>query len=336
MDVFKMAPCFRYGESTPWGGDNLRLLFGKDAPEDRVGESLEVSALKDLESVILNGEYAGKSFAEALEADYEGITGTSRKPFPLLLKLLDARETLSVQVHPGDDYARENDGKLGKTEAWMVLSAEPGSRIAYGMKKTEKPLAEIVAEGRFEEALSWVEPRPGEVYYIPHGCVHALGGGVMVYEIQQSSDATYRFWDWGRVGKDGKPRQLHTQKALDVTRTELDLGKVPGATVLCEGGSRTHYVCDENFALMRLNVCGKMPLKFKYMAFITPMAPCTVSWEGGSMELNAFETAVIPANCKTACVEGRLPVLCSTLPDREALRAELGYRAENVAGLVNE
>lgn len=334
MEIFKMAPFFRYGESTPWGGDNLRNLFGKDAPLDRVGESLEVSALPGMNSVILNGTYEGKTLGEALESDYEALTGTDKKPFPLLLKLLDAKETLSVQVHPDDVYAGEHDGKLGKTEAWIILSAEPGSRIAYGLVPTEKPLAEVVEEGKFEDALNWVVPKPGDVYYIPHGCVHALGGGVMVYEIQQSSDATYRFWDWGRVGKDGKPRELHTQKALDVSRTDIKLDKVAGATVIVNGGNITHYVCDENFSLMRLNVCGKMPLNFKYMAYVTPTADCVVGWDGGKMELKAFESAFIPACCEGAYIEGRLTALCSSLPEQEKLREELGYRAENVAGLT--
>ena len=334
MDVLVMKPCYRYGEMTPWGGDNLRLLFGKDAPLDRVGESLEVSALKGLESVIVNGEYAGRTLSEVLENDYEGVCGCEKEPFPLLLKLLDARETLSVQVHPGDEYALKNDGKYGKTEAWVVLSAEEGARIAYGIKHLDKPLSDVVAEGGLEDSLHWVYPRPGEVYYIPHGCVHALGGGVMVYEIQQSSDATYRFWDWGRVGRDGRPRELHTQKALDVTRSELQLDKVPGATILTEGGSVTHYICDENFALMRLNVCGKMPLDFKYMAFVTPLGECKISWDGGKYDLKPFETALIPAAATDVYAEGRLTALCSTLPDQAKLRSELGYRAENVAGLV--
>ena len=334
MDVFVMRPCYRFAESTPWGGDKLRLLFGKDAPEDRVGESLEVSALKNLESVIVNGEFAGKTLGEALESDYEAITGCAKKPFPLLLKLLDARETLSVQVHPGDEYALRNDGKYGKTEAWVVLSAEEGSRIAYGIKELDRPLEDIVADNRLEDVLRWVCPRPGEVYYIPHGCVHALGGGVMVYEIQQSSDATYRFWDWGRVGKDGKPRELHTRKALDVTRPELRLDKVPGATVLASGGSVTHYICDANFALMRLNVCGKMPLDFACMAFVTPLGECRIRWDGGEWDLKPFETALIPAAATGVSIEGRLTALCSSLPEREKLREELGYRAENVAGLV--
>ena len=336
MDVFVMKPCYRYGEMTPWGGDNLRLLFGKDAPEDRVGESLEVSALSGLESVITNGAYAGRTLAEALEDDYEAITGCNKKPFPLLLKLLDARDTLSVQVHPGDEYALEHDGKYGKTEAWVVLSAEEGSRIAYGIKESDRPLNDIVQSGDIESCLRFVHPRPGEVYYIPHGCVHALGGGVMVYEIQQSSDATYRFWDWGRVGKDGKPRELHTQKALDVTRASLKLDKVPGATALVSGGSITYYICDDNFELMRLNVAGKMPLDFKTMAFVTPLAECRITWDGGEATLNPFETALIPAAAKDVAIEGRLPALCSTLPEKEKLKTLLSYRAENVAGLTGE
>ena len=239
-----------------------------------------------------------------------------------------------MQVHPGDDYAREHDGKLGKTEAWMVLSADPGAKIAYGLKPTDEKLSDIVARGEFEQALNFVTVAPGDVYYIPHGMVHALGGGVQVYEIQQSSDATYRFWDWGRVGKDGKPRALHTRKALDVTRPELHMGKVAGATILTEGGSVTHYVCDENFSFMRLNVAGTMPLSFPKMAFVTPLGPCELEWDGGGMELAPFETALIPACQNTVRIKGRLPALCSTLPDRESLRAGLGYRAEDVAGLT--
>ena len=112
------------------------------------------------------------------------------------------------------------------------------------------------------------------------------------------------------------------------------MDKVPGATVLTEGGSITHYICDENFALMRLNVCGKMPLRFKTVAFVTPLGECKICWDGGEYELKPFETALIPASAAGVCVEGRLTALCSGLPDRETLKSELGYRAENVAGLV--
>ena len=333
MEIFKMRPAYRWGEMTPWGGNRLAEWLGKDTPGDRVGESLEVSDLKGLESVILNGAYEGQPLSKALEDDYVGVTGTDKRPFPLLLKLLDAKDILSVQVHPGDEYALKTDGKLGKTEAWMVISADEGSRIAYGLKPLDKPLEEVVAEGKIEECLNWVYPRAGDVYYIPHGCVHALGGGVMVYEIQQSSDATYRFWDWGRVGKDGKPRELHTKKALDVSRTDIKLGKLEGATVLREGGSVTYFISDENFCLARLNVCGKMPVNNKYMCFVTPLEPCVMGWDDGEVEIGAFETALVPAACPHPYIKGKLAALMSTLPDNESLKRELDYRAELVAGL---
>lgn len=329
-----MQPYYRSGEETPWGGSMLRDAFMKDAPVDRTGESLEISALSNRESVVRNGAHAGKTFPRMIELWGEALTGHYEGEFPLLLKLLDAQQMLSVQVHPGDEYSLEHDGKLGKSEAWVVLNAEPGAKIAYGLDTKGEDLRQIVAEGRLESALNWVDVRPGDVFYIPNGTVHALGGGIQAYEIQQSSDATYRFWDWGRVGKDGKPRELHTQKALDVSIPDRHLSKIEGTTVLCKGGSRTYYISEKHFELCRLNLSGKMPLSCGRMLFLTPMAPCTLRWGEEALELNAFDSVVVPAQLEDVVLEGETKVLMSSLPDQEALRAELGYRAENVAGLV--
>jgi len=329
-----MAPYFRSGEETPWGGSMLRDAFMKDAPEDRTGESLEVSALPGRESVVRNGIHAGKTFSRMVELWGEELTGAYEGQFPLLLKLLDAAEMLSVQVHPGDAYATEHEGKLGKSEAWVVLNADPGAKIAYGLDVGGEDLRTIVEEGRLESALHWQTVRPGDVYYIPNGMVHALGGGIQVYEIQQSSDATYRFWDWNRVGKNGQPRELHTEKALDVSDSALKLSRIEGTTALCRGGSRTYYISDEHFELCRLNLSGKMPLESGRMRFLTPMSPCVLRWDNEALELAPFDTVVIPAAMENAVLEGASKVLMSSLPDQESLRAELGYRAENVAGLV--
>lgn len=332
-----MAPHFRHGEETPWGGSMLRDAFLKDAPDDRTGESLEVSALPGRESVVRNGAQAGKTFPAMIELWGEALTGKYEGEFPLLLKLLDARDMLSVQVHPGDAYAAaQENGKLGKTEAWVILSCEEGARIAYGLDTRGEPLADIVGRGEVESALNWETVRPGDVYYIPSGMVHALGGGIQCYEIQQSSDVTYRFWDWGRVGKDGKPRELHTQKALDVSVPDRRLGRIEGTTVLAKGGSRTYYISNRYFELCRLNVSGKMPLDDERMLFLTPLGECTLSWEGGSLDLGLLDTVVIPAELKHVVVEGNTKVLMSSLPDQEKLRGELSYRAENVAGLTDE
>jgi mannose-6-phosphate isomerase len=332
-----MAPFFRSGEETPWGGDMLRDAFMKDAPE-QTGESLEVSALPGRESMVRNGAHAGKSLARMVELWGEELTGKIEGEFPLLLKLIDAKDNLSVQVHPGDEYAGANEGgKLGKTEAWIILNCEEGAKMAYGVNAEGKTLSEIFEQGgeAIEAAINWVNVRPGDVYYIPNGMVHAIGAGIQIYEIQQSSDVTYRFWDWGRVGKDGQPRELHTERAVEVSDAERKLSKIEGTTVLCKGGSRTYYISEEHFELCRLNVSGKMPLESGRMLFLTPMSPCTLRWGDESLELAPFDSVVVPAALEGAVLEGNTKVLMSSLPNQEALRAELGYRASNVAGLVD-
>jgi len=173
------------------------------------------------------------------------------------------------------------------------------------------------------------------VLYIPAGTVHALGGGIQCYEVQQSSDVTYRFWDWGRVGKDGKARELHTEKALDVTNASTVLPKCEGATVLCKGGSVTYYIADTNFELARLNVSGKMPLIPGRMHMITPMGPCKIAWPEGEIDVMPMTTVLIPAALEGVTIEGNVKALMSSPSDREYLKNELGYRAENVAGLAD-
>lgn len=330
-----MAPCFRHGKETPWGGHMLRDLLLKDAPEDVTGESLEISALPGHESMVANGAHAGKSLTRMIELWGDALTGPTGGEFPLLLKLLDTLEPLSVQVHPGDAYAAEHEGKRGKSEAWIILSAEPGSKIVYGVDTHGEPLDQVVAEGRLEDCLRWRNVLPGDVYYIPDGMLHALGEGIMCYEIQQSSDVTYRFYDWGRVDKDGNPRQLHIQQAVEVCKPGLDLEKREGTTVLCKGGSRTYYISDTHFELCRLNLSGTMPLESGRMLFLTPLSPCVLRWGDEEMELKAFDSVLVPAQLEGVALVGETKVLMSCLPDRPKLIEELGYRAENVAGLVD-
>lgn len=334
-----MAPHFRSGKETPWGGNMLRDAFMKDAPE-QTGESLEVSALSGHESMVRNGAHAGKSLARMVEIWGEALTGKIEGEFPLLLKLIDAQERLSVQVHPDDAYANAHEGgKLGKTEAWIVLNCEAGAKLAYGLNAQGKSLAEIIDGGKesIEASLNWVSVRPGDVYYIPSGMVHAIGAGIQIYEIQQSSDVTYRFWDWGRVDANGNSRDLHIEQSLAVTNPEMHLNKIFGVTSLCKGGSRTYYISNRYFELCRLNVSGKMPLCDGRMLFITPLGPCTLKWGDESMDLLPFDTVVIPAAMEGASIESEdCKVLMSSLSMRDALKAELGYRAENVAGLMED
>ena len=331
-----MAPSFRHGEETPWGGHLLRDALMKDAPEDAVGESLEISDLPGHESTVANGPHAGKPLSRMIELWGEALTGVKDGEFPLLLKLLDPVMPLSVQVHPDDAFAAAHeDGLCGKTEAWIILNAEPGGQIIYGVDTDGEPLEKIVSEGRLKEHLRFQNVRPGDVYYIPGGMIHALCEGVMAYEIQQTSQLTYRFWDWDRVDENGRARELHIEKALGACKPELDLKKIEGTTVLCKGGSRTYYISDSHFELCRLNLSGKMPLERGRMLFLTPLTPCVLRWGDEEMTLNAFDSVLVPAALEDVALEGETKVLMSSLPDREALREELGYRAENVAGLVD-
>jgi len=208
-----------------WGGRRLATLFGRQLPDGIVAESWEISGHAKAATSVVGGRWDGKSLPEVLDALGEVLVGTdardclARGRFPLLVKLLDAHRDLSVQVHPDDAYAAVHEGgELGKTEMWYVLYADPGSELIYGLAQGVTPatLAEALQRGAVETQLHRLPIHAGDLFYIPAGTVHALLAGAVVVEIQQNSDATYRLYDWGRLGDDGRPRPLHVDKALEV------------------------------------------------------------------------------------------------------------------------
>ena len=306
-----MEPSFRCGQSTPWGGKALKEKYGKDTGEEITGESLEVSALPGHESRILNGAYRGKTLREIFDLWGERLTGRREKVFPLMLKLLDARQCLSVQVHPDDDYAMRHEGKAGKSEAWYILDAEPGARLVYGIDARGEDLRSIVESGKLEERLHWVEVHPGDVFYIPSGTIHALGPGIQCYEIQQSSDVTYRFWDWNRVGKDGQARELHLRQALDVSRPEGVPQTVEKEETRRAGGKATLLVSDPHFQLYALDLRGTFPLPGGRMQMVTATTRCTLRWGRHGRELEPFQSVLVPAGMDRTEVSGSGRVLLS-------------------------
>ncbi len=208
-----------------WGGRRLESLYGRQLPPGIVAESWEISGHPTASTVADAGYWAGRPLPEILAGLGERLVGTragwalERGRFPLLVKLLDAQQDLSVQVHPGDAYALAHEGgELGKTEMWYVLHADPGAELILGVRPgvTREAFREAVGEGRLEAVLRRMPVRVGQAVDVPAGTVHALLAGTVVTEIQQNSDTTYRVYDWGRVGADGKPRPLHIAKALDV------------------------------------------------------------------------------------------------------------------------
>ena len=289
-----MAPSFRHGEETPWGGHMLRDALLKDAPEDAVGESLEISDLPGHESMVANGPHAGKSLSRMIELWGDDLTGPTGGDFPLLLKLLDPVLPLSVQVHPDDAYAAAHEnGKRGKTEAWIILNAEPGSQIIYGADTNGERLDKLVSEGRLKEGLRFVNVRPGDVYYIPSGMLHALCEGVMVYEIQQSSDVTYRFYDWGRTDSKGNKRELHIDKALDVVDLSVRQEKAVSVPI---GPGREQLLKEKYFSLQRWQKTeGTLKADPRCFRILTALGETALFWEKNSMTISAGQTVLLPA-----------------------------------------
>ena len=222
------APVFR---DYFWGGRNLETRFGRRLPSGVVAESWEISGHPSSPTAVDTGPLAGLTLPEVQALLGERLVGTrsrwatDRGRFPLLVKLLDANRRLSVQVHPPDAYALANEGgELGKAEMWYVLYAKPGAELIYGLSQptTREGLRAALQEGRLLDYLSRLSIEAGDAIYVPPGTVHALLEGVVVAEVQQNSDTTYRVYDWGRLGTDGQPRPLHVDKALDV----IDLDRV--------------------------------------------------------------------------------------------------------------
>ena len=216
-----------------WGGDRLRREYGKTAPFVKIAESWELTVREKEMCVIAGGEYAGMPLGDYIASarrDILGQNGAKYDRFPLLIKFIDAADRLSIQVHPDDAYGLANEGELGKTEMWYIMAAEEGAKLVYGLKPglTPDDFRRYVEENRTEEALNFVDVHAGEVYFIPSGQVHAIGAGILIAEIQQNSNITYRVYDYNRPGADGKPRELHTAKALDVVkiRTEEEIDAI--------------------------------------------------------------------------------------------------------------
>lgn len=202
-----------------WGGD--RISRWKDIPvQQAIGESWEVSAVPGNESIVSNGTWAGYKLSQVIEKQTDAILGKSVAlksggKLPLLVKFIDAKNDLSIQVHPDDSMAKREHGKLGKTEMWYVIDAQPGAHLYAGFKEkiSKEQYKKLVENGKICDALACHEVHPGDVFYIPAGRIHAICGGVMLAEVQQSSDVTYRIFDYNRPGLDGKPRELHTELA---------------------------------------------------------------------------------------------------------------------------
>jgi len=286
-----------------WGGRRLGNVLGKPIGEGNdYAESWEIADHENGQSIVADGPLAGTSLHELVTSRGPELLGrhAPQSRFPLLFKFLDCQRDLSVQVHPNDAAAAQlTPPDLGKTEAWVVLASEPGSRIYAGLKKgcSEASLRRALTDGTVEACLHSFEPKAGDCIFIPAGTVHALGAGLLVAEIQQASDTTYRLYDWGRTGPDGKPRPLHVEPALAVTDHSAIEIQPQQPTKTNQTGVECLVRCDK-FVLNRWTLMDSQPLnsddRFHILAVLQGHLEITAS--STTTQLALGQTALIPAS----------------------------------------
>jgi mannose-6-phosphate isomerase len=308
-----------------WGGRRLETILGRELPpEIPVGESWEVSDHPHGKSVVANGAEQGKTL-DALIARYGAALLGTRAPstqFPLLVKYIDAETPLSVQVHPDDAYAAEHAGELGKTEMWYVLYAEPGASLIAGLcaQVTREEFAEALAHGDPAALLHQVPVTTGDSLFIPAGRIHAIMPGLLILEIQQNSDTTYRLYDWGRVGLDGQPRALHTAEAMAVTNWG-DYTPQPEIVSREQAGENIHAVLAAcpYFVVEKYDIATPWTLpadagSFRILNCVAGGG--TLRWEGGEEPLAVGDSLLLPAalDAVTLCPEYHAVFVVSYVP----------------------
>jgi mannose-6-phosphate isomerase len=305
-----------------WGGRALEQ-FGFSLPEGAIGEGWMIGDHPNGTTKVMNGELVGRGLDEVRQ-EYGvlmfGSKGFSQKTgrFPLLIKLLDCEDDLSVQVHPDDSYSNLASGELGKTEMWYIMAAKPGAKIIYGMHYgvTREMLTEAIAENRIMDCLQEVSVEAGDSFYIPAGTVHALGAGVLVAEIQQNSDTTYRLYDYNRPGLDGKQRELHIEDSLNVIAYDGS-GSSFMKTNIEETGKWLTLAESPLFIVEKGLVGSKWELQTTLDSFVVLMimeGSGILGWEDGSLEAKPGDCFLLSANLGNYSLEGSMTVLRSYLP----------------------
>ncbi len=307
----KLTPAFK---DYLWGGVRLKSEFNKNCNLDRVAESWELSAHKDGQSVVADGPHKGLTLSEYVAALGKEALGTDSAKydyFPLLIKLIDAKGDLSVQVHPSDAYALEHEGEYGKTEMWYVLDCDEGAALYYGFTRdvTREEYENAIKEGQLTDILNRVDVKRGDVFFIPAGTVHAIGAGILICEIQQNSNTTYRVYDYNRRDKDGNLRPLHVAKALEVS----NLQKSPDLPATPDGADILLAAC-EYFEVRRLRVDGSAIVTADETSFVSLMVTDgqgTLSFEGGEIAFEKGDSLFIPAQNAAFTVNGTCEIIRS-------------------------
>lgn len=316
MSILKLKPSYK---DYIWGGNRLVKEYGKEYNGDVLAESWELSCHPDGPSTIVNGIHAGKTLQQYIDEQGKDVLGEYCKRFegfPILIKFIDAKDNLSIQVHPDDQYALQNEGQYGKTEMWYVMDAGKGAFLYYGFKEEigREEFRQRIEEDRLLEVLNAVPVQKGDVLFIEAGTLHAIGKDILIAEIQQNSNVTYRVYDYGRVGKDGKKRDLHIEKALAVTN------RIP---IVRDTSSYPHIADCNYFTVDKLNLDGGTMKKMEGFVSETSFESILIldgkgmiSNQGENVEFKKGNSFFLPAGSGTYRIEGTCDALITTIRDK--------------------
>ena len=299
-----------------WGGTKLKTVFNKKSELNILAESWELSANKDGQSIIANGKYQGyglKEYIDIVGKEIVGTKGLALDDFPILIKFIDAKKNLSVQVHPDDEYATCHDGANAKTEMWYILDCNVGAYLYYGFKKdiTKQEYQDAIRSNTITDVLNKVPVHKGDVFFIPAGTVHAIGAGILICEIQQNSNTTYRVYDYDRRDKDGNKRELHIREALESS----NLKKSTYSNSVLDGDDIILTQCDY-FTVRRLKVQNRVQLRIDKTSFhslIITDGSGELYMGGEILKLNKGDSIFIPAQNNEYTVSGPCEIILSFL-----------------------
>lgn len=296
-----------------WGGTKLREAFGYDIPTETTGEYWAISAHPNGVSVIKNGIYEGEGLDQLYREHKELFGHPKSEVFPLLIKILDANDWLSVQVHPDDAFALAHEGELGKTECWYIIAADEGAEIIYGHNaKSKEELRQWIEEGRWDDLLTKIPVKAGDFFYVPSGTMHAIGKGILILETQQSSDTTYRVYDFNRRDAQGNLRKLHIEKSIDVLTIGKPANSTP-ATMAVDHLESTLLVSNKFFSVYRWEVTGLVDftqtVPYLLLSVLSGQGQLTV--DGRVYDLKKGDHFILPNDVKEWSFDGQLEMIVS-------------------------
>lgn len=307
----KLSPSYK---DYLWGGTRLKTVFEKECAFEHIAESWELSAHKDGQSTVCGGDFDGLVFSDYLHRIGKAALGSNCEKyayFPLLIKLIDAQGNLSVQVHPSDEYALSHEGEYGKTEMWYILDCEEGASLYYGFSRdiTKEEYENAIKNDELTNILNQVPVRRGNVFFIPAGTVHAIGAGILICEIQQNSNTTYRVYDYNRRDKNGDLRPLHIEKAIAVS----NLKKAPDLLETPDGADVLLATC-EYFEVKRLRIHGKTTISVDDTSFVSLIitdGSGSLTYSSDEMRFRKGDSIFIPAQNASCTLNGNCEIILS-------------------------